>query len=260
MSSSAWQVDGALPSGGSAPCFLGNGGGWRGGGGRPGGASACDRHASQCARRARRTGAAPCQAGSRSQGVVLRLASRRVACPAGGPGGMLSLPKQACRWCRRWRHGPVVHLGAHRHEQRRASRRGARCHAAGQHECHQLLGRADADWGHCEQSAGLPRAEAAGDSRLAGAPLQPRGAWRLAAAAQQTHLSPACANPTDRLDPTDRAAEVLDRLEARAQVRGGRGKKSIGPFLEQCVSSLRRGHANLLCIVPILTDAPKGNK
>jgi hypothetical protein len=149
MSSSAWQVDGALP-GGSAPCFLGNGGGWRGEGGRPGGASACDRHASQCARRARGTGAAPCQAGSRSQGVVLRLASRRVACPAGGPGGVLSLAKQACRRCRRWRHGPVVHLGAHRHEQRRASRRGARCHAAGKHECHQLLGRADADWGHRE--------------------------------------------------------------------------------------------------------------
>ena len=27
-----------------------------------------------------------------------------------------------------------------------------------------------------------------------------------------------------------------------------------------CVSSLRRGHANLLCIVPILTVAPKGLK
>ena len=28
-------------------------------------------------------------------------------------------------------------------------------------------------------------------------------------------------------------------------------------FLDLCVSSLRRGHANLLCIVPILTDVPK---
>ena len=26
------------------------------------------------------------------------------------------------------------------------------------------------------------------------------------------------------------------------------------PFLDLCVSSLREGHANLLCIVPILTD------
>jgi len=32
-------------------------------------------------------------------------------------------------------------------------------------------------------------------------------------------------------------------------------KKS--PFLDLCVSSLRRGHANLLCIVPILSDVSK---
>ncbi len=30
--------------------------------------------------------------------------------------------------------------------------------------------------------------------------------------------------------------------------------KKFGPFLDLCVSSLRRGHANLLCIVPILSD------
>ena len=35
----------------------------------------------------------------------------------------------------------------------------------------------------------------------------------------------------------------------------GRGVKSA-ILLDLCVSSLRRGHANLLCIVPILTDAP----
>ena len=37
---------------------------------------------------------------------------------------------------------------------------------------------------------------------------------------------------------------------------GVRGKveKKFGPFLDLCVSSLRRGHANLLCIVPILSD------
>ncbi|XP_034687580.1 uncharacterized protein LOC117915931 [Vitis riparia] len=34
---------------------------------------------------------------------------------------------------------------------------------------------------------------------------------------------------------------------------GGK-KKKFGPFLDLCVSSLRRGHANLLCIVPILSD------
>ena len=33
--------------------------------------------------------------------------------------------------------------------------------------------------------------------------------------------------------------------------------KNLEPFLDLCVSSLRRGHANLLCIVPILTDVPE---
>ena len=35
-------------------------------------------------------------------------------------------------------------------------------------------------------------------------------------------------------------------------------RKKFGPFLDLCVSSLRRGHANLLCIVPILSDVPEG--
>ena len=36
---------------------------------------------------------------------------------------------------------------------------------------------------------------------------------------------------------------------------GGQGRQKIlEPFLDLCVSSLREGHANLLCIVPILTD------
>ncbi|GKB45769.1 hypothetical protein Tco_0896522, partial [Tanacetum coccineum] len=34
-------------------------------------------------------------------------------------------------------------------------------------------------------------------------------------------------------------------------------KKNFGPFLDLCVSSLRKGHANLLCIVPILSDVPE---
>ena len=40
--------------------------------------------------------------------------------------------------------------------------------------------------------------------------------------------------------------------------RQDRKKKKFGPFLDLCVSSLRRGHANLLCIVPILSDVPEG--
>ena len=32
---------------------------------------------------------------------------------------------------------------------------------------------------------------------------------------------------------------------------------SLLALLDLCVSSLRRGHANLICIVPILTDDPR---
>ena len=38
----------------------------------------------------------------------------------------------------------------------------------------------------------------------------------------------------------------------------GKKEKKFGPFLDLCVSSLRRGHANLLCLVPILSDVPEG--
>ena len=34
-------------------------------------------------------------------------------------------------------------------------------------------------------------------------------------------------------------------------------RKKLCTLLDLCVSSLRRGHANLLCIVPILTDDPR---
>ena len=34
-------------------------------------------------------------------------------------------------------------------------------------------------------------------------------------------------------------------------------RKKFCTLLDLCVSSLRRGHANLLCIVPILTDDPR---
>ena len=36
-----------------------------------------------------------------------------------------------------------------------------------------------------------------------------------------------------------------------------RSSKKLFTLLDLCVSSLRRGHANLLCIVPILTDDPR---
>ena len=42
------------------------------------------------------------------------------------------------------------------------------------------------------------------------------------------------------------------------ETRSKKMRKKFGPFLDLCVSSLRRGHANLLCIVPILSDVPEG--
>ena len=41
-----------------------------------------------------------------------------------------------------------------------------------------------------------------------------------------------------------------------AQGRSEGSKKNLY-LLDFCVASLRRGHANLLCIVPILTDVPR---
>ena len=37
-------------------------------------------------------------------------------------------------------------------------------------------------------------------------------------------------------------------------------QKILEPFLDLCVSSLREGHANLLCIVPILTDVAEATQ
>ena len=36
-----------------------------------------------------------------------------------------------------------------------------------------------------------------------------------------------------------------------------KSKQKLVTLPDLCVSSLRRGHANLLCIVPILTDVPR---
>ena len=45
----------------------------------------------------------------------------------------------------------------------------------------------------------------------------------------------------------DRAAEIAKTI----------AWEKLFTLLDLCVSSLRRGHANLLCIVPILTDDPR---
>ena len=56
-------------------------------------------------------------------------------------------------------------------------------------------------------------------------------------------------------------AEWSARYGARALASGSGAKmtetKKLFTLLDLCVSSLRRGHANLLCIVPILTDDPR---
>ncbi|KAG5593679.1 hypothetical protein H5410_034911 [Solanum commersonii] len=36
------------------------------------------------------------------------------------------------------------------------------------------------------------------------------------------------------------------------------GQNFFGPFFDLCMSSLCRDNANLLCIVPILSDVPEG--
>jgi hypothetical protein len=53
--------------------------------------------------------------------------------------------------------------------------------------------------------------------------------------------------------------EQCGRNAARATIASSsKGKKkALFTLLDLCVSSLRRGHANLLCIVQILTDDPR---
>ena len=46
----------------------------------------------------------------------------------------------------------------------------------------------------------------------------------------------------------------MDNISKRRCRPKAEPSKKFGPFLDLCVSSLRRGHANLLCIVPILSD------
>ena len=48
--------------------------------------------------------------------------------------------------------------------------------------------------------------------------------------------------------------EVITKVK---RTYSGKTTKKLFTLLDLCVSSLRRGHANLLCIVPILTDDPR---
>ena len=52
-------------------------------------------------------------------------------------------------------------------------------------------------------------------------------------------------------------AALLPRGSSRARQDCSMLQKKLFTLLDLCVSSLRRGHANLFCIVPILTDDPR---
>ena len=54
-----------------------------------------------------------------------------------------------------------------------------------------------------------------------------------------------------------RAREPGERRAGRLHGRLGEASLKLFTLLDLCVSSLRRGHANLLCIVPTLTDDPR---
>ena len=49
----------------------------------------------------------------------------------------------------------------------------------------------------------------------------------------------------------------LHSLRPQSLLGDTTGSYKLFTLLDLCVSSLRRGHANLLCIVPILTDDPR---
>ena len=50
---------------------------------------------------------------------------------------------------------------------------------------------------------------------------------------------------------------IAIRLNPKSDTSPSTLLKKLCTLLDLCVSSLRRGHANLLCIVPILTDDPR---
>ena len=63
---------------------------------------------------------------------------------------------------------------------------------------------------------------------------------------------------SSRLIPPSRPARPANTFLLRVYCPPSRARtKQLFTLLDLCVSSLRRGHANLLCIVPILTDDPR---
>jgi len=56
------------------------------------------------------------------------------------------------------------------------------------------------------------------------------------------------------------AVNPLRQKRNKKMMKEAPEEKKFGPFLDLCVSSLRRGHANLLCIVPILSDVSEETK
>ena len=97
------------------------------------------------------------------------------------------------------------------------------------------------------------------------APNPPRKRWQLAGHASQT----LCSNFTLSRFHLVRQADVYvaecyvtkrkPGCKAFSNQNGAIAIfiKKLFTLLDLCVSSLRRGHANLLCIVPILTDDPR---
>ena len=70
-----------------------------------------------------------------------------------------------------------------------------------------------------------------------------------------------------KASPAPRTQVLSQSLSLRAAAAAGAASAAAAAaapgvpcdftLLDLCVSSLRRGHANLLCIVPILTDDPR---
>ena len=60
-----------------------------------------------------------------------------------------------------------------------------------------------------------------------------------------------------REDSTPRHTYIQSRMSKKLITLLDLHEQKTYTLLDLCVSSLRRGHANLLCIVPILSDDPR---
>ena len=86
---------------------------------------------------------------------------------------------------------------------------------------------------------------------------QPGSSWRPAACSADV----IAARPWVLLISSHGSMPSMPHLEHTAHAfhdeDHGKASQNKNTLLDLCVSSLRRGHANLLCIVPILTDDPR---